>query len=86
VSSILLATNSKTGFFWIFPKEHRKFVTFKTGILGGPVIKVTTKVKLHEGNQIYFPLMQPYPISLKAKTIEFCAVDKNESLSATFWQ
>jgi len=35
--------------FGIFPKEERKFVTFKTGILGGPVIKVTTKIKLLEG-------------------------------------
>jgi len=25
------------------------------GILGGRVVKVTTKVKLHEGNQLGFP-------------------------------
>jgi len=49
VSPILLATNSKTGIFGIFPKEERKCVTFKMGILGGPAIKVTKKVKLHEG-------------------------------------
>jgi len=61
---------------------ERKFVTLKTGVLGGPVIKVITKVKLHEGNQL--ALMQPYPINLKAMTIEFCAVDKNESVSVTF--
>jgi len=44
VSPILLATNSKTGIFGIFLKDERKFVTFKTGVLGGPVRKVTTKV------------------------------------------
>ena len=61
----------------IFPKEERKFVTFKTEFLGGPVIKVTKKVKL-----------QSYPMNLKdiIMTIEFCAVDKNESVSATFWE
>jgi len=36
VSPNLLASNSTTGIFGIFPKEERKFVTFKTGILGGP--------------------------------------------------
>ena len=41
-------------------------------------IKVTTKVKLH--------LMQLYPVNLKVTTIEFCVVDKNESVSVTFWQ
>jgi len=46
LSPISLATNSKTEIFEIFPKEERKFVTVKTGILGGPVTKVTTKVKL----------------------------------------
>ena len=68
MSSILLATYSKTGIFEIFPKPERKFVTFKTGILGGPAIKVTTTV------------------NLKAFTIEFCGVDKDESVSPTFWQ
>ena len=46
MSPILLATNSKTGIFGIFPKAERKYVTFKTGILGVPAIKVTTKVNL----------------------------------------
>jgi len=41
--------------FEIFPKEQREFVTFKKEILGDPVIKVTTKVKLHEGNQLGLP-------------------------------
>jgi len=40
VSPILLATSYKTGFFGIFPKEERKFITYKTGILGGPAIKL----------------------------------------------
>ena len=39
------------GIFWIFQKEDRKFVTFKTGLLGGPA----TKVKLHGGSQLGFP-------------------------------
>jgi len=55
VSPILLTTNSKTGIFGIFPIQQRNFVSFKTGILNGSVIKVTTKVKLHEGNQPGFP-------------------------------
>jgi len=28
--------------------------------------------------------MQPHPVNLKAMTIEFCAVDKNEPVSPTF--
>ena len=48
-------------------------------------MKLTTKVKLHEGKNLIF-LMQPYPVNVKAMTNEFCAVDKNESVSATFWQ
>jgi len=60
VSPILLATNCKTGIFGIFPKAERKYVTFETGILGVPAIKVTIKVNL----------------GLKAMTIEFCAVAK----------
>ena len=55
MSPILLAINSKTGNFGIVAKEQRKFVTLKTGILGRPAIKVTTEVKLHEGNQLSFP-------------------------------
>jgi len=79
-------TNSKTGIFEILSKKERKYyVTFKTGILWGPVIKVTTKVKLHEGNQLG-SLMQFYAVNLKVMSIEFCAVDKNESVSTTFWQ
>ena len=58
MSPILLATNSKTGIFGSFPKEEPKFVTFKTGILRGHAIKVTTKVKLHEGNQLGLELYQ----------------------------
>jgi len=50
-----IATNSKRGIFGTLLKEEWKFVTFKTGILGGPAIKVTTKVKLHEENQLGFP-------------------------------
>jgi len=46
LSLILSTTNSKTGFFGIFSKEERKFVTFKTGILDFPIIEVTRKVKL----------------------------------------
>jgi len=68
VSLILLATNSKMGIFGIFSTVEPKFVTFKTGILEGPAIKVTTNV------------------NLKTMTIECCAVDKNESVSHTFWQ
>ena len=59
-----LATKSKTGIFGISPKEEPKFVTLKTG---GHVIKVTTKVKLYEGNQLGFihPALG-YPANLKA--------------------
>jgi len=60
--------NSKTGIFGIFPKEARKFVTFKgfkTGILGGPAIKVTAKVGLKKPT---------HPVNIKATTIEFCAI------------
>ena len=39
----------------IFLEEERKFVTFKTEILGGPVIKVTNKVNLQEEYQLGFP-------------------------------
>ena len=68
MSPILLANNSKTGIFGNFLKAERKFVTFKTGILGGRAIKVTTNV------------------NSKAiiMTIEFCAVDKNESVSPLY--
>jgi len=31
-------------------------------------------------------LMQLYLLNLKAITIEVCAIDKNESVSTTFWQ
>jgi len=57
VTYILLATNSKAEILGIFPKDERKFVTFKTGVLGGPVIKVTTPIKLHvdEGTRLDFP-------------------------------
>jgi len=57
VSPILLAraTKYKTGILRIFPMAERKIVTFKPEILRGPVIKVTKKVKLHEGNQLGFP-------------------------------
>jgi len=68
VSPILLAPNSKTGIFEIFTKEQRKFVTFKSGILGGPVIKVTTKIKLHEGNQLDLPHAA---LSCKSKGYDF---------------
>ena len=44
---------------------------------------MTAKVKLHEENQLG-SLMQLYLVNLKAMTIEFCAVHKNESVSATF--
>jgi len=56
VSPILLATNSKTGILGTFPKEEHKFVTLKTGVLGGPVIKVTTMVKLQEGSNLISPM------------------------------
>ena len=64
VSPILLAANSKTGIFGIFPKEQPNFVTFKTGILRaiGPVIKVTTKVRLHDVNQLGLPRAALGPI------------------------
>jgi len=48
-------------------------------------IKVTKKVKLHDGSQLGFPYAAQYPVNLKDMTIEFCAVDRNESVSATFW-
>jgi len=84
MSHILLATNSKTGIFRTFPTEERKFVTFKTGFLGGPaVIKVTTMVKLHVGNELGFPHAALF---CKCKGYDFCAVDKNDSVSATFWK
>jgi len=36
-------------------KRATEIFTFKTGILWVPVIEETTKVKLHEGNQLDFP-------------------------------
>lgn len=39
-----------------------------------------------EANWVSF--MQPYPEIVKdmIRPIEFCAIDTNESVSATFWQ
>jgi len=45
-----------------------KIVTFETGILGGPAIKVTTKVKLHEGKKLSFP---PAALSGKFKGSDY---------------
>jgi len=47
----------KTGIFGIFPKEERKFVTFKTGILWDPVYsyKSDNKGKAARGTQLGFP-------------------------------
>ena len=71
-------TNSKTGIFGIFPKEERKFVAFKTGILGGPALKVTTKLglKLHDGNQLDFHRAALVIVNCKAVTIEFVQLIK----------
>ena len=44
------------------------------------VIKVTTNVNLG------FPQAYPEEFKQYITTIEFCAVDKSESVSATFWQ
>jgi len=46
---------------------------------------------MRETNLVGFPYaaltpMHLYFVNLKAMTIEFCAVDKNEPVSLTFWQ
>ena len=85
MSPILLTPNSKPGIFGTFPKERRK-LSLSNGNSRSPVIKVTTKVNLHEGNQPGLPHAALYTVNSKATTFEFCTVDKNESVSATFLQ
>jgi len=90
VSPILLARPILKLEFSGFSKKRKKFVTFKTRILGDPVIKVTTKVKLHEGNlAIWFPSCNPVGLALNsnAMTVEFVQLIKmSQFRPLNFWQ
>jgi len=89
VSPILLTSNSKTGIFGIFSKRITEICHFQNGNSRRPCYKRDNKGNAARGNQLGFhhaalscrPKFKGY--IGPAITIEFCAIDKNESVSAT---